>query len=84
MAELSQDFPKGLAHRIVYNPTDFIAQSVDAVYITLLEATALVIIVILLFLQTWRAAVIPIVAIPISLVGTFFMMSASSRPPRAG
>ena len=76
MARLATGFPKGLVHRIVYNPTDFIAQSVDAVYITLLEATALVIIVILLFLQNWRAAMIPVIAIPVSLVGTFGVMAA--------
>jgi hydrophobe/amphiphile efflux-1 (HAE1) family protein len=76
MASLATGFPKGLVHRIVYNPTDFIAQSVAAVYITLLEATALVIIVILLFLQNWRAAMIPVIAIPVSLVGTFAVMAA--------
>jgi HAE1 family hydrophobic/amphiphilic exporter-1 len=76
MARLATGFPKGLVHRIVYNPTDFIAQSVDAVYITLLEAAALVIIVILLFLQNWRAAMIPVIAIPVSLVGTFAVMAA--------
>ena len=76
MAKLAPGFPKGLVHRIVYNPTDFIAQSVDAVYVALLEATALVIIVILLFLQNWRAAIIPVVAIPVSLIGTFAVMAA--------
>lgn len=76
MARLAPGFPKGLVHRIVYNPTDFIAQSVDAVYIALLEATALVIIVILLFLQNWRAAIIPVIAIPVSLIGTFAVMAA--------
>jgi HAE1 family hydrophobic/amphiphilic exporter-1 len=76
MAKLAPGFPKGLVHRIVYNPTDFIAQSVDAVYIALLEATALVIIVILLFLQNWRAAIIPVIAIPVSLIGTFAVMAA--------
>ncbi|MEO7385947.1 MAG: multidrug efflux RND transporter permease subunit [Gammaproteobacteria bacterium] len=76
MAELAPDFPKGLAYRIVYNPTEFIAQSVEAVYATLFEATFLVIIVILLFLQNWRAAIIPVVAIPVSLIGTFGVMAA--------
>ncbi len=76
MAELAPDFPKGLAYRIVYNPTEFIAQSIDAVYTTLFEATALVIIVILLFLQNWRAAIIPVIAIPVSLIGTFGVMAA--------
>jgi len=76
MARLAPDFPKGLAYRIVYNPTEFIAQSVQAVYTTLFEATALVIVVILLFLQNWRAAIIPIIAIPVSLIGTFGVMAA--------
>ncbi|MBL8199975.1 MAG: efflux RND transporter permease subunit [Chromatiales bacterium] len=76
MAELAPDFPAGLAYRIVYNPTEFIAQSIDAVYETLFEATALVIVVILLFLQNWRAAIIPVIAIPVSLIGTFGVMAA--------
>lgn len=76
MAALAPGFPKGLVYRIVYNPTDFIAQSVKAVYITLFEATALVIVVILLFLQNWRAAIIPVTAIPVSLIGTFGVMAA--------
>ncbi len=76
MKELAPDFPKGLAYRIVYNPTEFIAQSIEAVYTTLFEATALVIIVILLFLQNWRAAIIPVIAIPVSLIGTFGVMAA--------
>jgi HAE1 family hydrophobic/amphiphilic exporter-1 len=76
MAELSRDFPPGLAYRIVYNPTEFIAQSVDAVYTTIFEATALVVLVILMFLQNWRAAIVPVLAIPISLIGTFAVMAA--------
>src|SRR5215469_8787387 len=60
---------------IVYNPTQFIQQSVNAVKETILEAIFLVVLVVILFLQTWRAAVIPIVAIPVSLIGTFFFMS---------
>jgi len=76
MRELAKDFPKGLAFRIVYNPTEFIAQSVDAVYTTIFQATALVVVVILLFLQNWRAALIPVTAIPVSLIGTFAVMSA--------
>jgi hydrophobe/amphiphile efflux-1 (HAE1) family protein len=76
MAELSQDFPQGLAYRIVYNPTEFVQESIWAVYHTLFEAMLLVIFVIVLFLQTWRAAVIPIVAIPVSLIGTFAAMFA--------
>jgi hydrophobe/amphiphile efflux-1 (HAE1) family protein len=76
MAELAEDFPADLVHRIVYNPTEFIQQSVDAVYSTIVEAVLLVILVIVLFLQSWRAAAIPIVAIPVSLIGTFAVMAA--------
>ncbi|GAB4191714.1 MAG: multidrug efflux RND transporter permease subunit [Wenzhouxiangellaceae bacterium] len=76
MNELAGDFPAGLAHRIVYNPTEFVAESVDAVYTTIFEAVALVILVIIIFLQSWRAAIIPIAAIPVSLIGTFAVMSA--------
>jgi hydrophobe/amphiphile efflux-1 (HAE1) family protein len=74
-AELAKSFPAGMQYTIIYDPTQFIQQSVNAVIETIFEAVVLVILVILLFLQTWRAAVIPIVAIPISLIGTFFMMS---------
>ncbi|MEX0591242.1 MAG: multidrug efflux RND transporter permease subunit [Xanthobacteraceae bacterium] len=76
MMELSQRFPTGVKYEIIYDPTQFIAESVNAVVWTILEAIILVILVIVLFLQTWRAAVIPILAIPISLVGTFFVMTA--------
>jgi hydrophobe/amphiphile efflux-1 (HAE1) family protein len=74
-AELAKSFPAGMQYTIIYDPTQFIQQSVNAVIETIFEAVILVILVILLFLQTWRAAVVPIVAIPISLIGTFFMMS---------
>jgi hydrophobe/amphiphile efflux-1 (HAE1) family protein len=76
MDELAKSFPPGMAYRVVYNTTEFIQQSVDEVIKTLFEATMLVVIVIILFLQTWRAAIIPIVAIPVSLIGTFFVMTA--------
>jgi HAE1 family hydrophobic/amphiphilic exporter-1 len=76
MAELAESFPTDLAYRIVYNPTEFIQESVDAVYSTIAEAVVLVILVIVLFLQSWRAAAIPIVAIPVSLIGTFAVMAA--------
>ena len=76
MDELAKSFPPGLAYRVAYDTTGFIKQSVDEVFRTLFEATVLVVIVIILFLQTWRAAIIPIVAIPVSLVGTFFVMNA--------
>ncbi|MBS0252912.1 MAG: multidrug efflux RND transporter permease subunit [Proteobacteria bacterium] len=74
MEEVSKSFPPGLKYTIVYNPTDFVQQSVDAVVHTILEAIVLVVIVVILFLQSWRAAIIPIVAIPVSLIGTFFLM----------
>jgi HAE1 family hydrophobic/amphiphilic exporter-1 len=76
MDELSKSFPPGMAYRVAYNTTEFIQQSVDEVIKTLFEAIVLVVIVIILFLQTWRAAIIPIVAIPVSLIGTFFVMAA--------
>ena len=76
MALVKKDFPSGLDYSIVYNPTEFIQQSVDEVVHTLYEATGLVVIVVIVFLQTWRAAIIPIVAIPVSLIGCFLMMSA--------
>jgi hydrophobe/amphiphile efflux-1 (HAE1) family protein len=69
-------FPSGIKYDIYYNPTEFIQQSVNAVIETIGEAVILVVLVVILFLQTWRAAVIPIVAIPVSLVGTFFFMAA--------
>jgi hydrophobe/amphiphile efflux-1 (HAE1) family protein len=75
MDELAKSFPPGLKYTIVYNPTQFIQQSVNAVTETIGEAVILVVLVVILFLQTWRAAVIPLVAIPISLVGTFLVMA---------
>jgi HAE1 family hydrophobic/amphiphilic exporter-1 len=76
MDELAKSFPPGMGYRVAYNTTEFIQQSVDEVIKTLFEAVVLVVLVILLFLQTWRAAIIPIVAIPVSLIGTFFVMAA--------
>jgi hydrophobe/amphiphile efflux-1 (HAE1) family protein len=76
MTELSKRFPSGVQYAIVYNPTQFIQQSVDAVIDTIFEAIVLVVLVVILFLQTWRAAVIPLVAIPVSLIGTFLFMAA--------
>jgi HAE1 family hydrophobic/amphiphilic exporter-1 len=76
MERVSQDFPPGLSYEIVYNPTEFISESVDAVYSTLFEAVLLVVLVVLVFLQSWRTAIIPIAAIPVSLIGTFVFMSA--------
>jgi HAE1 family hydrophobic/amphiphilic exporter-1 len=76
MQSLSKDFPQGLAYDIVYNPTEFIGQSVSEVLRTIYEAVGLVVLVVILFLQTWRASVIPIVAIPVSLIGTFGVLAA--------
>jgi len=75
MEQLSADFPEGLEYRIVYNPTEFIQQSVDAVIETLLEAIVLVVLVIVVFLQKWRASLIPVLAIPVSLIGTFAVLA---------
>ena len=76
MEELAKSFPKDLEYKIAYNPTKFIQKSVDEVYHTIFEAIILVVLVILLFLQSWRAAIIPILAIPVSLIGTFAVMQA--------
>ncbi|MCB1548960.1 MAG: efflux RND transporter permease subunit, partial [Hyphomicrobiaceae bacterium] len=76
MKEIARDFPKGLSYDIIYDPTEFIRVSIEALNITILEAIGLVVLVVLLFLQTWRASVIPVIAIPVSLIGTFAVMSA--------
>jgi hydrophobe/amphiphile efflux-1 (HAE1) family protein len=76
MVELAKRFPPGIKYAIVYNPTQFIQESVNAVVETIGEAIVLVVLVVIVFLQTWRAAIIPLVAIPVSLIGTFFFMSA--------
>jgi HAE1 family hydrophobic/amphiphilic exporter-1 len=74
--DLSKDFPPGLKYDIVYNPTEFIAESVREVIKTIFEAVGLVVVVVILFLQTWRASIVPIAAIPVSLVGTFIVLAA--------
>ena len=74
MKVLSKDFPAGVEYDIVYDPTVFVRGSIDAVIKTLLEAIALVVIVVVVFLQTWRASVIPLIAVPVSLIGTFAVM----------
>jgi multidrug efflux pump len=76
MATLAQSFPEGLTYRIVYNPTIFVRESITEVLHTLFEAVALVVLVVLVFLQTWRASLIPLLAIPVSLIGTFAAMAA--------
>jgi len=76
MAKLKASFPKGLDYNIGYNPTEFIAQSIKELIKTIYEAMLLVVVVVLVFLQGWRPAIIPIAAIPVSLVGTFAAMAA--------
>lgn len=76
MKELAKDFPDGLTYNIVYNPTEFISESINEVYKTIIEAVILVALVVLVFLQSWRTAIIPIVAIPVSLIGTLAILLA--------
>ncbi len=74
MDELSKDFPEGVEYSIVYDPTQFVRESIDSVIHTLLEAVVLVAIVVIVFLQSWRASIIPLLAVPVSVVGTFAVM----------
>src|SRR6267154_272011 len=74
MAELKQNMPDGMDYSIVYDPTQFVRASIEAVVHTLLEAVALVVLVVILFLQTWRASIIPLIAVPVSIIGTFAVM----------
>ncbi len=76
MAELAKSFPAGVRYEIVYDPTDFIRESIRAVVETLVDAIILVVIVVIVFLQTWRASIIPLVAVPVSIIGTFAIMLA--------
>src|SRR6267154_2506326 len=76
MAKLKQSFPQGVDYTIVYDPTVFVRQSIEAVVRTLLEAVLLVVLVVILFLQTWRASIIPLVAVPVSIIGTFAVLLA--------
>jgi hydrophobe/amphiphile efflux-1 (HAE1) family protein/NodT family efflux transporter outer membrane factor (OMF) lipoprotein len=76
MEELKKNFPDGLDYSVVYDPTVFVRHSIEAVVHTLLEAVLLVVIVVIIFLQTWRASIIPLAAVPVSLVGTFAAMLA--------
>ncbi|MGE0605011.1 MAG: efflux RND transporter permease subunit, partial [Xanthobacteraceae bacterium] len=75
MEQIGKNLPAGVKYDIIYDPTQFISESVNAVVETMFEAILLVIFVVVLFLKTWRAAVIPILAIPVSLIGTFFLMT---------
>src|SRR6202795_3032995 len=74
MVELKKSFPEGIDYNVAYDPTVFVRGSIHAVVHTLLEAIALVVIVVIVFLQTWRASVIPLIAVPVSLIGTFAVM----------
>ena len=76
MEELKKNFPDGVDYSVVYDPTVFVRHSIEAVVHTLLEAILLVVIVVIIFLQTWRASIIPLAAVPVSLVGTFAVMLA--------
>ena len=74
MKGLAQDFPQGVSYRIVYDPTVFISKSVHEVIVTIFVAILLVVGVVFLFLQTWRATIVPVIAIPVSLIGTFAIL----------
>ena len=74
MNELKKAFPQGVDYRIEYDPTNFVRDSIKSVIHTLLEAIALVVLVVIIFLQTWRASIIPLLAVPVSVVGTFAVM----------
>src|SRR3954471_19995532 len=74
MAEIKKNMPEDVDYSIVYDPTQFVRASIKAVVHTLLEATLLVVLVVILFLQTWRASIIPLVAVPVSIVGTFSLL----------
>jgi hydrophobe/amphiphile efflux-1 (HAE1) family protein len=76
MQRLSQDFPAGLSYKIIYDPTVFIGKSIHEVVQTIFEAILLVVLVVILFLQSWRASIIPVIAIPVSLIGTFAILAA--------
>lgn len=76
MEELKTHFPEGLEYSIVYDPTVFVRGSIEAVVHTLLEAVLLVVLVVILFLQTWRASIIPLLAVPVSIIGTFAALYA--------
>jgi multidrug efflux pump len=74
MDEIARTMPEGVEYRIAYDPTQFVRASIESVVHTLLEAIALVVLVVILFLQTWRASIIPLLAVPVSVVGTFAVL----------
>jgi multidrug efflux pump len=74
MADIKRSMPEGVDYRIVYDPTQFVRASIKSVVTTLFEAILLVVLVVILFLQTWRASIIPLLAVPVSIVGTFAVL----------
>jgi multidrug efflux pump len=87
MKELQADMPAGVEYQIVYDPTQFVRSSIEAVVHTLVEAISLVVLVVIVFLQTWRASIIPLLAVPVSIIGTFSLLLAfgfSTRCPSLG
>jgi multidrug efflux pump len=74
MEDVKKAMPDGVTYEIVYDPTQFVRASIESVVVTLLEAIVLVVLVVILFLQTWRASIIPLLAVPVSVVGTFGVM----------
>ena len=74
MADMKNNMPEGVDYAVAYDPTQFVRASIEAVVHTLLEAVALVVLVVILFLQTWRASIIPLLAVPVSIIGTFGVM----------
>jgi len=74
MNDMARNFPEGLEHRVIYDPTNFVRHSIRAVVETLVEALILVVLVVVLFLQSWRASIIPLAAVPVSIVGTFAVL----------
>ena len=74
MEDIKKTMPEGVDYKIVYDTTQFVRASIEAVVHTLLEAVALVVLVVILFLQTWRASIIPLLAVPVSIIGTFAVM----------
>lgn len=74
MAEMNKDFPKGMGYEIAYNPTDYVEESINEVFETLFITTIFVVLTVFMFLHGWRPTIIPVIAIPISLIGTFAIM----------
>ncbi len=74
LEELKKNFPPGVDYRVIYDTTVFARESIQAVVHTLFEAVLLVVLVVIVFLQNWRASIIPLLAVPVSLIGTFAVM----------